>query len=140
MVPCHLDRTPTRSEFSAARRAAHRFAAAGEAELTLLPLVVAGHSKRISVLTRPEIDLDDIGALRRSVTAQIRKAGKPQGQGTKDTARRAESMLTQVSQAGRAARLLPVDQVERGHAKLLAEDLTEAIAGLAVLAADLTQR
>lgn len=139
-VARHLGRTTTRSEITAARRAAHRDAAAGEAQVTVIPSVVAGNTRRILVLARPEIDLDDMGALRRSVAAQSRKAEKPQGQGTKDTARRAESLLTQVSQSSRAARLLPVDRIEPAHAKLLAEDLTEAVAGLAVLAADLTRR
>lgn len=139
-VAQYLDRTPTRSELTAARRAAHRYAESGEAQLTLLPSVVAGRSKKVLVLTRQGIDLDDFGVLRRSAIAQARKAEVPKGQMTRNTARRAESLLTQVSRASRAARLLPVDQIEPGHARLLSEDLTEALAGLAVFAADLTRR
>ncbi|MDN5762474.1 MAG: hypothetical protein L0H41_09185, partial [Microlunatus sp.] len=74
------------------------------------------------------------------VAAEAKKASKPTGQGTKDTARRVERLLTQVSQPARAARLLPVDQIEPAHARLLAEDLTEAVADLAGLAAALTRR
>ena len=36
-----------------------------------------------------------------------------------------------MSHATRAARLLPVGQIEPAHAKLLAEDLTEMVAELA---------
>lgn len=71
------------------------------------------------VLARPEFDLRDVAALRQSVAARSRRAEKPKGPGTKDTARRAESLLTQVSQSARAARLLPVDQIEPAHANLL---------------------
>jgi hypothetical protein len=45
-----------------------------------------------------------------------------------------------VSQSARAAQLLPVAQIEPAHAKLLAEDLTEAVGALAALAAELTRR
>lgn len=139
-VTHHLGRRPTRSELTAARRAAHRYAATGEAQLTLLPSVAAGRTQRVLVLARPDVDLGDVAMLRRAVAAPTKKVDKPQGQGTKDTARRAESLLTQLSHATRAAQLLPVAQIEPGHAKLLAEDLTEVVAGLANLAADLTRR
>ena len=139
-VAKHLGRVPTRSEMSAARRAAHRFAATGEAQVAVVPTVVAGSKRLVLVLTRPEVDLDDVAMLRRSTAAPPRKPGKPQGSGTRDTARRAESLLTQVSQASRAAGLLPVAQIEPAHAKLLAEDLVEVVAVLAVFAADLTRR
>lgn len=45
-VTQHLGRAPTRSEITAARRAAHRYAATGEAQVTILPYVVGGQSKR----------------------------------------------------------------------------------------------
>lgn len=136
----HLGRRPTRSEMNAARRAAHRYAATGQAQLTVLPTVATGRQRRVLVLARPDVNLDAVPALRQAVTATARKAVKPQGQATKDTARRAESLLTQVSHAGRAARLLPVDQIEPAHAKLLAEDLTEVVADLATLVVSLTRR
>ena len=139
-VTHHLGRRPTKSEITAARRAARRYAATGQAQLTLLPSVAAGRKYRVLVLARPDVDLDDVQELRQAVAAPARKAAKPQGAGRKDTARRAESLLTQVSHATRAARLLPVNQIEPAHAKLLAEDLTEVVAGLATLAADLTRR
>ena len=139
-VTRHLGRNPTRAEITAARRAAHRYAATGQAQLTLLPSIAAGRKNRVLVLARPDVDLDDVLALRQTVAAPTKKAAKPQGQGVKDTPRRAESLLTQVSHATRAARLLPVSQIEPAHAKLLAEDLTEVVAGLATLAADLIHR
>lgn len=131
---------PAGSELTAARRAAHRFAATGEAQLRLLPSAVGGRAKRVLVLARPDVDLDDVAGLRRAPSARARRVDKPQGRSTRDTARRAESLVTQVSQAGRAGRLLPLAQLEPGHAQLLAEDLTEAVADLAVLAAGLTRR
>ena len=136
----HVGRAPTRSEMSAARRAAHRYAATGEAQEAVLSTVVDGTARRVLVLARPEVDLHDVSALRRSVAKRARELDKPQGQNTKDTARRAESLLTQVVQSARAGRLLPVMQIEPAHARLLAEDLTEAVADLAVLAASLTRR
>ena len=139
-VTHYLGRRPTKSEITAARRAAHRYAATGQAQLTLLPSVAAGRKYRVLVLARPDVDLDDVPVLRQAVAATARKAAKPQGKGVKDTARRAESLLTQVSHATRAARLLPVEQIEPAHAKLLAEDLTEVVAGLATMAADLIRR
>lgn len=139
-VAHHLGRRPTKSEITAARRAAHRYAATGQAQLTLLPSGAAGRKYRVLVLARPDVDLDDVQELRQEVAATARRAAKPQGAGTRDTARRAESLLTQVSHATRAARLLPVAQIEPAHAKLLAEDLTEVVAGLATLAAELTRR
>lgn len=139
-VAHHLGRQPTKSEITAARRAAHRYAATGQAQLTLLPFGAPGRMYRVLVLARPDVDLDDFPVLRQAVAATARKAAKPQGAGTRDTARRAESLLTQVSHATRAARLLPVAQIEPAHAKLLAEDLTEVVAGLATLAADLMRR
>ncbi|HEY5846368.1 MAG TPA: hypothetical protein VIT42_06225 [Microlunatus sp.] len=117
-----------------------RYAATGQAQLTLLPSVAAGRKYRVLVLARPDVALDDVPVLRQAVAATAGKAAKPQGQGVKDTARRAESLLTQLSHATRAARLLPVPQIEPAHAKLLAEDLTEVVAGLATLAADLIRR
>ena len=139
-VARHLGRRPTKSEITAARRAARRYAATGQGQLTLLPSVAAGRKYRVLVLARPDVNLDDVPVLRQVVAATAGKAAKPQGQGVKDAARRAESLLTQVSHATRAARLLPVDQIEPAHAKLLAEDLTEVVAGLATLAADLVHR
>ncbi len=108
--------------------------------LTRILDVAAGRKYRFLVLARPDVDLDDVPVLRQAVAATSGKAAKPQGQGVKDTARRAESLLTQVSHAARAARLLPVNQIEPAHAKLLAEDLAEVVAGLATLAADLIRR
>jgi hypothetical protein len=139
-VSHHLGRRPTKSEITAARRAAHRKAATGQAHSILLPSATAGRKYRVLVLARPDVHLDDVRELRQALAAPARKAAKPQGPGTKDTARRAESLLTQVSHATRAARLLPVNQIEPAHAKLLAEDLTEVVAGLATLAADLIRR
>ena len=139
-VSHRLGRRPTKSEITAARRAARRYAATGQAQLTLLPSAAAGRKYRVLVLARPDVDLDDVQELRQAVAAPARKAAKPQGDGVKDTARRAESLLTQVSHAARAARLLPINQIEPAHAKLLAEDLTEVLASLATLAADLTRR
>jgi hypothetical protein len=139
-VSRHLGRNPNRSEVTAARRAAHRYAATGQAQLTLLPSVAAGRKYRVLVLARTDVDLNDVTMLRQAVAAPTKKAAKPQGQGVKDTPRRAESLLSQVSHATRAARLLPLNQIEPAHAKLLAEDLTEVVAGLATLAADLTRR
>ncbi len=139
-VSHHLGRRPTKSEITAARRAAHRYAASGQAQLTLLPSVAAGRKYRVLVLARPDVDLDDVSALRQATATPGKKAAKAQGDGVRDTARRAESLLTQVSHATRAARLLPVNHIEPAHAKLLAEDLTEVVAGLATLAADLTRR
>ena len=55
-----------------------------QAQLTLLPSVVAGRKKKVLVLARPEIDLGDVGP-RRPVAAQTKKAGKPQGQGQPET-------------------------------------------------------
>ena len=49
-------------EITADRRPADRFAAVGEAPLTLLPSVVASRKKTVVVLARPEIDLCDVGA------------------------------------------------------------------------------
>lgn len=90
-------------------------------------------------LPGPGVDLDDVEAVRRAVAAPPRKIQNHKGV-TQDTARRAECLVTQVSQAARAARLLPLAQLESAHAKLLAEDLIEAVADLAVLAAGLTRR
>ena len=91
------------------------------------------------MLARPDVNLDDVQDCDKR---SPRAPGKRQaaGAGTKYTARRAESLLTQVSHAARAARLLPINQIEPAHAKLLAEDLTEVLASLATLAADLTRR
>jgi hypothetical protein len=139
-VTHYLGRRPTKSEITAARRAAHRYAATGQAQMTLLPSVAAGRKYRILVLARPDVDLDDVPVLRQAVASTARKSAKPKGPGVKDTARRAESLLTQVSHATRAARLLPIEQIEPAHAKLLAEDLTEVVAGLATVAADLIRR
>ena len=139
-VAQHLGRTPTRSEITAARRAAHRYVATGQAQEATLSAVVGGQARHVLVLARPDVDLQDVSALRRSLAHRVRRLDKPQGQGTKDTARRAETLLTQVSQSARACRLLPLAQIEPAHARLLAQDLTEAVADLAVLAADLTRR
>lgn len=49
-------------------------------------------------------------------------------------------MLSHLHAASRTAPLLPLDHIEPAHAKLLAEDLTAALANLAVLAAELTRR
>lgn len=136
----HLGRTPTRSEMSAARRAAHRYATTGEAQEAILSAVVGGTARRVLILARPDVDLHDVSALRRSAAKPARILVKPQGQMTKDTARRAETLLTEVAKSARASRLLPVTQIEPAHARLLAEDLSEAIADLAALAADLTRR
>lgn len=136
----YLGRTPTRSEMSAARRAAHRYAATGEAQEAMLSAVVNGSARRVLTLARPEVDLQDVSALRRSMAAQARRLEKPQGQKTRDAAHRAERLLTQVVQSARSSRLFPLDQIEPAHARLLAEDLTEAVADLAVLAAELTRR
>ena len=93
-VSHHLGRRPTKSEITAARRAARRYAATGQAQLTLLPSAVAGRKYRVLVLARPDVDLDDVQELRQTVTAPARKAVRPHGAGPKDTARRAESLLT----------------------------------------------
>ena len=139
-VAQHLGRTPTRSEITAARRAAHRYVATGQAQEATLSAVVGGQARQVLVLARLDVDLQDVSALRRSLAQRVRTLDKPQGQGTKDTARRAETLLTQVSLSARAGRLLPLAQIEPAHARLLAQDLTEAVADLAVLAADLTRR
>lgn len=91
------------------------------------------------VIARPGVDLNDNAALRR-VTARSRQADKPQGRLTKDMAQHVESLLTKVGSAARAARIVPVDHIEPAHARLLAEDLTESVADLTVLAADLIRR
>lgn len=140
-VRTHLGRTPTRSELSAARRAAHRYAATGEAQVTtLLATIAGGHTAQVLVLAEPGVDLTDVTTLRRKVAANSRAIDKPQGQDTKDTAARVERMLSQIHAVSRSAPLLPLDQIAPAHAKLLAEDLTEALANLAVLAANLTRR
>lgn len=136
----HLGRRPTRSEMSAARRAAHRYAATGEAQEAMLSTVVDGTARRVLVLARPGVDLHNVSALRRSVAKTARQLDNPQGQKSKDTVQRAERLLAQVVQSARAGRVLPVMQIEPAHARLLAEDLTEAVADLAALAAALTRR
>ncbi len=75
-VTHHLGRRPTKSEITAARRAAHRYAATGQAQLTLLPSVAAGRKHRVLVLARPDVDLDDVQELRRAVAAPAKRAAK----------------------------------------------------------------
>lgn len=138
-VEQHLGRPPTRSELMAARRASRRFAAGSDAQVAILPAVVDTGTRRILVIARPGVDLDDFASLRRVVAAS-RQPDKPQGRLTKNTSMHVESMLTKVSQAARSARLIPVEQIEPAHAKLLAEDLIESVSDLTTLATDLIRR
>lgn len=134
----HLGRRPTKSEITAARRAARRYRAS--------PDDLAALRGR-----RPQVSVPGAGSprrrpRRRPVTASSgRRDCRESGQALRVRASRTlpagpESLLTQVSHATRAAQLLPVSQLEPAHAKLLAEDLTEVVAGLATLAANLIRR
>ena len=132
-------RRPThQSEITAARRPPP-LPATGQSSVNGAAL--RGRLTQVSgpVLARPDVNLDDVQDCDKR---SPRAPGKRQaaGAGTKYTARRAESLLTQVSHAARAARLLPINQIEPADAKLLAEDLTEVLASLATLAANLTRR
>ena len=138
-VAQYLGRIPTRSERHASCRAAHRYVAGSDAQILLLPASSGARARRVLVIARAGVDLNDYAALRR-VTARSRQPDKPQGRLTKDVAQHVESLLTKVASAARAARIVPVDQIEPAHARLLAEDLTESVADLTVLAADLVRR
>lgn len=138
-VEQHLGRTPTRSELQASRRAAHRYAAGSDAQVALLPTTVGSRARRVLVIARPGVQIDDLVALRR-LTAQSRQPEKPQGRRTRDKAQHAESLVAKVHQAARSARLIPVEQIEPAHARLLAEDLVESVSTLTTLAAELIRR
>jgi hypothetical protein len=140
VVDAYLGRAATRSEVTAARRAANTYAAASNVRAIHTPAVKDnGRRVRVLMLARADANLDDTDRLRAIASARpplprTRRrgpAGGPQG---------AESLLSAIVRTADTARRFDVAQLDPNHAHQLHEDLTGALRNLATFQGRLRRR
>ena len=128
VVQKHLGRPPTRSEMNAARRAAYRLAATGEA-LAVRHRLVAGslhHPGDYLVLVRPGATAPDEAALRLAAIGQSEYHGTIEQQRQVSASRTEEAIELAVQAASPAARV-DVDLLDESHAAAAAAQLDAAL-------------
>jgi hypothetical protein len=127
-VADHLGRSPTRAELTAARRAAHGFAALGRARVHYVPGADDDDNagdRRYLVLARPNVIMNDV-RLRGLGVAGRNAAGRKSGHNHAQTARNLRRSLRNASVGGRLIQAEALDNKSAGDlATTLADALTE---------------
>ena len=139
VVAIYLDRPPTRSELSAARRSASSYARANNAQaLHVTGTTSTGVSRNIVLIARADADLDDTERLHAIASGRIATPvrSKPERNGPQVT----DSLVGRVARAARQAKMADANQLDPDHARALAQDLTEALPALRRLRDRLQQR
>lgn len=125
----YLDRSPTRSELSAVRRAARSCARASNAHvLHVTGTTSTRTSRNILLIARADADLDNSERLHAIASGRIatpvrRKPGPGGPQVT-------DSLVGRVARAARQAQMADAGQLDPEHARALAQDLTEALGAI----------
>jgi lambda repressor-like predicted transcriptional regulator len=138
-VADHLGRTPTRAELTAARRAAHSFAAQGRARVLYVPGAAADdkagdHS--YLVLTRPNVIMNDV-RLRALAVAGNAAAGR---QSLHNHAQTARNLRRSLRNAAVGARLIQAEGLDSKSAADLTASLADALVELHRLERSLDRR
>lgn len=119
----HIGRKPTRSELSAARRAANTYAASSNVQALLAPATRSdGRSIRVLLLARPDADLDDADRLH-AIASGLEAAPRRRGRRSQSI----ESLIAAAVKASHAGRRVDIGSLDPGHAQTLADELTEAM-------------
>jgi DNA-binding NarL/FixJ family response regulator len=138
-VADHLGRTPSRAELTAARRAAHSFAAQGRARVFHVPGAeaddVAG-DRTYLVLARPNVIMNDI-RLRGLAVAGSDAARR---QSPHNHAQIARNLMRTLRNAVAGARLIQAEGLDSKSAADLASSLSDALAELQRLERRLDRR
>jgi hypothetical protein len=125
-VADHLGRAPTRAELTAARRAAHSFAALGRARVLYVPGSDADGSagdRSFLVLARPNVIMSDT-RLRGLAVAGNDAAGRRNSHNHAQTARNLKRTLTN---AAAGARLIQAEALDHKSALDVAASLSDAL-------------
>ena len=121
IAEAHLGRTPTRTEFTAAHRAAHGYARAGNAQaFDVWTRRGDGHHKvRVLLLARTDADLDDTDQL---LAAALSRPVPSEPRGTT-----LQTLLASIKKGAQACRRLNIDDVEPTCAQHHAADIAAAV-------------
>ena len=139
VVAMYLDRPPTRSELSAARRSASSYARANNVQMLHVTGTTSTKvSRNILLIARADADLDDTERLHAIASGRIATPvrSKPGRNGPQVT----DSLVGRVARAARQAQMADAGQLDPEHARALAQDLTEALPALQRLRDRLQQR
>ena len=135
----YLDRPPTRSELSAARRAASSYARANTTQVLHVTGTTSTRiSRNILLIARADADLDDTERLHAIASGRIATPvrSKPGPGGPQVT----DSLVGRVARAARQAQMADAGKLKPQHARALAQDLTEALPAIQRLRDRLQQR
>lgn len=125
----YIGRKPTRSELSAARRAANTYATKSNMQVLHVAANRAdGRSTRVLLLARPDADLDDterLHAIASGLAAVPRRHGRRQ--------QSIESLVSAVVKTSRSARRVDIGDLDREHIPTLSNDLAAALNDLSRL-------
>jgi hypothetical protein len=140
-VADHLDRAPTRGELNAARRAAHRLAASGRAQVLHVPGADAdadtnSGDRSYLVLAKPNVIMNDL-RLRGLAVAGNDAAGRKSPLNHAQTARNLKRSLRN---AAAGARLIQAEGLDSKSAADIAASLVDALEELQRLQRSLDRR
>lgn len=125
-VENHLERPLTKTELSAARRAANRYAAASSISVVRIPAPGGGPIRTIPLLARADADLSDIERLTAIASGRIAGTAR-RGRVRTPTAVRAQSLVAAVGTAAHQARQVRPGRFDPPYAAQLAAELAEAL-------------
>jgi hypothetical protein len=138
-VADHLGRAPTRAELTAARRAAHGFAASGRGRVFHVPGAGAeanAGDRTYLVLAKPNVIMNDV-RLRGLAVAGSDAAGRKSPHNHAQTSR---NLMRSLRNATAGARLIQVDGLDKNLAADVATSLADALGELHRLQRSLDRR
>jgi len=136
VVEQHLDRSLTKAELAAARRAANRYAVAANVRVIRVPEPAGRGIRTIPLLARQDANLEDIERLTAIASGAI-ATGPGRRRSRSDVAERSTALVDAVSAAARRARRLQVTKLDSARAHALGNELATALGELQQLEARL---
>lgn len=131
VVEQHLDRSLTRAELTAARRAANRYAVAAKVRIIRVPEPAgSGGIRTIPLLARLDANLDDVERLSAIAAGTIADGVGRRRRTGGDAGERAAALVTAIAAASRRVRRLQVAKLGAAQAGALADELAEALSEL----------
>ena len=124
----HLGRVPTRSELTAARRAANTYSASANTQIIRVPNPNGAGS--VMLLARADADVADSDLLHDIASARPKPRPKHRGAGTANPAIKSDNITGAINRASKSAEMLHTASLDRDHAAQLADDLDAALPAL----------